>query len=137
MCLEPKDLSHRCGIDYRAHLKDRALALPHSLRLRVPLLSALLGLALTPASADQVTRKRVLSVVFAISRLAVCRAIASFSILCPRHFGALHGPLLSSVCVPVHKVETDLLQPVRGHADGMKYVFILNTIYPYFVLQNA
>ena len=34
-----------------------------------------------------------------------------------------------SVCVPVQKDETDLLQPVRGHADGMKYVFILNTIY--------
>ena len=33
----------------------------------------------------------------------------------------------SSACMSVQKVQTDVLQAVRGQADGTKYVFILYT----------
>jgi len=41
------------------------------------------------------------------------------------------------VCKPVPNVLTDLLPAVCGHADGMKCVFVLNTIYPFLDGQKA
>jgi len=41
------------------------------------------------------------------------------------------------VCKPVPNVLADLLPAVRGHADGMKCVFVLNTIYPCLDGQEA
>ena len=54
-----------------------------------------------------------------------------------KHKVACSSSVRCSGCKPVPNVVTDLLPAVRGHADGMKCVFVLNTIYPCLDGQKA
>ena len=74
---------------------------------------------------------------------SVCMPVQTVLALHGVLHGVLHGALLSMLlgmllCVlPVPNVLTELPQPVRGHADDTKCVFILITIYPCLMGPNA